>query len=276
MKKIRYLPFGYRMSAGKIEPEPEENSLLQEIFDSYLTGMSLQSLADMAQQTGIPFRENANGWNKNMIARILDDSRYWDDAGFPPILPRQTGLAVTALRKEKASASCPIRFLQKRLVCGCCGEKLSRNSKNTPRIRWDCPDCGARVGPLTDEDLRQAVTAKFLVLWQNPQLAEPPHASVVSLSIEAARLSNEINQELNQREIDPDRVLALILQCAVEKYTACQAQKSGYRTLRIQALLEKRPFRETLDRELFEQVVEKVLLAPNREVRLRLINGKIM
>ena len=275
MKKIRYLPFGYRMSEGKIEPAPEESNLLREIFDSYLTGMSLQNLADMAQRTGIRFRENANGWNKNMIARMLDDDRYWKNDSYPPLISRDAGLAAAAMRKEKATESCPIRFLQKKLICGC-GEKLSRNSKNTPRIRWDCPSCGTRVGPLTDEDLMQTVTAKFLALCQDPEMAEPARNSGGSLSIEAARLTNEINQELNLREADPDKLLALILQCAAEKYNACQIQESDYRTIRIQTLLRERPSREPLDQELFGQTVEKVILYPSKEVRLRLVNGKVI
>lgn len=276
MKKIRYLPFGYRMSEGKIEPAPEESGLLKEIFDGYLTGMSLQNLADMAQRTGIRFRENANGWNKNMIARMLDDTRYWDDENFPPIILRKTGLAAAAMRKEKVTESCPIRFLQKKLVCGGCGEKLSRNSKNTPRIRWDCLSCGTRVGPLTDQDLMQTVTSKFLVLCQNPEMAEPARNSSGSLSIEAARLTNEINQELNLREADPDKLLALILQCAAEKYKTCKIQESDYRTIRIQTLLRERPSRETLDQELFGQTIEKVILYPSKEVGLRLVNGKVI
>lgn len=275
MKKIRYLPFGYRMNEGKIEPAPEESSLLKEIFDGYLTGMSLQNLADMAQRTGIRFRENANGWNKNMIARMLDDDRYWKNDSFPPLIFRETGLATAAMRKEKATESCPIRFLQKKLVCDC-GEKLSRNSKNTPRIRWDCPSCGTRIGPLTDEDLMQTVTTKFLALCQNPEMAEPAKNCGGSLSIEAARLTNEINQELNLREADPDKLLALILLCAAEKYNACQIQKSDYRAIRIQTLLRERPSGEPLDQELFGQTVEKVILYPSKEVRLRLVNGKVI
>lgn len=276
MKKIRYLPFGYHMNEGKIEPAPEESNLLRAIFDGYLAGMSLQNLADMAQRTGIRFRENANGWNKNMIARMLDDDRYWKNDCFPPLISRDAGLAAAAMRKEKATESCPIRFLQKKLICGGCGEKLSRNSKNTPRIRWDCPSCATRVGPLTDEDLMQTVTAQFLALCQNPEMAEPTRNSGDSLSIEAARLTNEINQELNLREVDPDKLLALILQCAAEKYNACQIQESDYRTIRIQTLLRELPSRKTLDQELFEQTVEKVILYPSKEVGLRLVNGKVI
>ena len=133
-----------------------------------------------------------------------------------------------------------------------------------------------RIGPLTDEDLMQTVTTKFLALCQNPEMAEPAKNCGGSLSIEAARLTNEINQELNLREADPDKLLALILLCAAEKYNACQIQKSDYRTIRIQTLLRERPSGEPLDQELFGQTVEKVILYPSKEVRLRLVNGKVI
>lgn len=101
MKKKRYLPFGYRMINGKNEIVPEESILLQELFNSYLAGMSLKKLAEMAQQTGLQFRENAACWNKNMIARMLDNQRYWNGDDFPPIISRETGSAITVMRKQK-------------------------------------------------------------------------------------------------------------------------------------------------------------------------------
>ena len=51
---------------------------VKQLFNDYLIGDSLQRLAKVAEKTGLKFRENANGWNKNMIARILDDERYWN------------------------------------------------------------------------------------------------------------------------------------------------------------------------------------------------------
>ena len=276
MKKIRYLPFGYHIVNGNIEIVPEEGALVQKIFDCYLTGMSLQGLGEMAQQTGIKFRENADRWNKNMIARMLDDERYWNETNFPPIIYDNTGIHVLSMRKQKAAAPCPIRFLQKKLICGGCGEKLSRNSKNTPRIRWDCRKCGVQIGPLTDEDFLQAVTAKFLTLCQNPEMAEPSRTSSGSLSIEAARLNNEINQAFNQCKVDSDQLQALILQCAAEKYKVCEIRDSDHCTLRIKTLFQEHYYDERLDAELFEQTVKKVILHPNQDIQLLLVNGKVV
>ena len=276
MKKKRYFPFGYRMAGGQIEIVPEESSLLQNLFDNYLKGASLIKLAETAQQTGIKFRENTERWNKNMIARMLDDERYWNDNGFPPIVSKEIGSAITALRKQKTTSQCPIQFIKKKLVCCICGENINRNGKIAPRIRWDCPKCGWYFGPITDNELKQAVTEKLLAVCRNPQVAEPDQQPTNSLSIQAVRLTNEINQLLDQREVDTDRLLPLILECAAEKYKTCSIKESDHLTIKIKALFQEHSNDEELNRELFEQTVKQVILQPDGSIKFQLLNGKIV
>lgn len=276
MKKKRYFPFGYRMAGGQIEIVPEESSLLQNLFDNYLKGASLIKLAETAQQTGIKFRENTERWNKNMIARMLDDERYWNDNGFPPIVSKEIGSAITALRKQKTTSQCPIQFIKKKLVCCICGENINRNGKNAPRIRWDCPKCGWYFGPITDNELKQAVTEKLLAVCRNPQVAEPDQQPTNSLSIQAVRLTNEINQLLDQREVDTDRLLPLILECAAEKYKTCSIKESDHLTIKIKVLFQEHSNDEELNRELFEQTVKQVILQPDGSIKFQLLNGKIV
>lgn len=274
MKKKRYFPFGYRMAGGQIEIVPEESSLLQNLFDSYLKGASLIKLAETAQQTGIKFRENTERWNKNMIARMLDDERYWNDDGFPSIVSKEMGSAITALRKQKATFQCPIKFIQKKLVCCSCGKKVSRISQKPPQVCWDCRDCQNRFGPISDNELLQAVTEKLLTVCRNPQVAEPDQQPTNSLSIQAARLTNEINQLLDQREVDTDRLLPLILECAAEKYKTCGIKESDHLTIKIKALFQEHSNDEGLDRELFEQTVKQVIMQSDGSVQFHLLNGK--
>lgn len=276
MKKKRYFPFGYRMAGGQIEIVPEESSLLQNLFDNYLKGASLIKLAETAQQTGIKFRENTERWNKNMIARMLDDERYWNDNGFPPIVSKEIGSAITALRKQKTTSQCPIQFIKKKLVCCICGENINRNGKNAPRIRWDCPKCGWYFGPITDNELKQAVTEKLLAVCRNLQVAEPDQQPTNSLSIQAVRLTNEINQLLDQHEVDTDRLLPLILECAAEKYKTCSIKESDHLTIKIKALFQEHSNDEELNRELFEQTVKQVILQPDGSIKFQLLNGKIV
>lgn len=276
MKKIRYFPFGYHMVGGKIEIVPEEAELLQKIAMYYLEGWSLLRLADMAEQSGILYRENNNGWNKNMIARILDDTRYWNGEPYPPIFIRELGEQLATMRKSKATPQSTNRFMQKKLACGHCGTTLNRNSKSFPQIHWDCKTCQTRIGPLDDAALLVAVTEKFLTICREPRMAEPEPVSGQSLSLQAARLTNEINQILNQREVESDRLLPLILECAAEKYKTCRIRESDHVTLRLLALFQEHTEDKELDRELFEQTVQQVILQSDGSVRLRLVNNKVI
>ena len=89
MKKKRYLPFGYQMEKGEIIPHPDEGPLVQAIFSKYLERAALSTLAKYASLSGIPYREGAGQWNKAMVCRILDNSKYAGDEGFPPLISKE-------------------------------------------------------------------------------------------------------------------------------------------------------------------------------------------
>lgn len=276
MKKKRYFPFGYRMTDGAMEIVPEESALVQSIFHSYLAGSSLQQLAKSAEQTGLQYRQNVNGWNKNMISRILDDERYWNGNGFPPVISTELAARIAKLKACKASPKSSIRFFQKAIFCPQCDSRLIRNSRNFPRIFWECKKCNIQIGSITDNELLQSITEKLLSICRNLQMAEPERLANNSLSIQAARLTNEINQLLDQREVDTDRLLPLILECAAEKYKTCSVKESDHLTIKIKALFQAHSNDEGLDRELFEQTVKQVLLQPDGSIRFQLLNGKIV
>lgn len=65
MKKIRNCPFGYQMQNGVYIVVPEEKVLIQNLFMGYLNGASLNQLSDIAEQTGLKFRENVMLYHKS-------------------------------------------------------------------------------------------------------------------------------------------------------------------------------------------------------------------
>lgn len=276
MKKIRNCPFGYQMQNGVYIVVPEEKILIQNLFMGYLNGASLNQLSDIAEQTGLKFRENATSWNKNMVSRILDNKRYWDEEKYPPILTQDIAMRVASLKKSKASPKSKIPFIRKRMTCPYCGDILQRNSKKSPRVYWDCKGCQNRFGPISDNELQQAVTEKLLAVCRNSQVVELDQQPTNSLSIQAARLTNEINQLLDQREVDTDRLLSLILECATEKYKTCCIKESDHLTIKIKALFQEHSNDEELNRELFEQTVKQVILQQDGSIKFQLLNGKIV
>ena len=102
MKKKRYLPFGYQMEKGEIIPHPDEGPLVQAIFSKYIERAALSTLAKYASLSGIPYREGAGQWNKTMICRILDNSKYAGDEGFPPLVSKEQWEEAAFLRAAKA------------------------------------------------------------------------------------------------------------------------------------------------------------------------------
>ena len=276
MKKIRYFLFGYQIVQGKIVAKTSEKELVAEIYQKYLQGWSIKQLALYAEQSGIPYRENSNGWNKNMITRILEDERYWNGKQYPPIISKELAEKVIQLKKSKATPYSNLRFVQKKMICPVCGKRLNRNSQKHPVIFWDCKGCQNRFGPISDNELQQAGTEKLLAVCRNPQMTEPAQSTNNSLSIQAARLTNKINQLLDQREVDTDRLLPLILECAAEKYKTCSIKESDHLTIKIKALFQEHSNDEELNRELFEQTVKQVILQPDDSIKFQLLNGKIV
>ena len=71
----RKQPFGYKMSLGEIVIQESEAKLVQEVFRRYIAGESLNELTESLRQQDISYDEGRL-WNKNMVARILADTRY--------------------------------------------------------------------------------------------------------------------------------------------------------------------------------------------------------
>ena len=272
MKKKRYYPFGYRMEQGQILPVSEEASLLQHLFSAYLQGASLYQTAELAIGSGIPYHENGNGWSKCTVSRILADKRYWDCKQFPPIIGAETGRAVLQRRKEQASAPSPLPFLRKKVLCGKCGSLLHRDSRSSPHIVWKCETCSERFGPQTDQELLREITKKLHELCRTPERSLSSEAREEQISLHVVRLTNQIHQLLDRREVDPDELLPLILECAQEKYNQSQLVTNP-REENVRVLLAQHADDKELDPNFFNQVIKGVVLMERCTIRLRLWNG---
>ena len=81
----RKQPFGYKMEFGEIVPQPQEAETVQSIYQKYLAGASFNQLTEQLQTEGIPYDAD-KPWNKNMVARILEDDRYIGGKNFPALI----------------------------------------------------------------------------------------------------------------------------------------------------------------------------------------------
>ena len=76
------------MEFGEYTPHPAEAETVRWIYQTYLAGASYQELVEALQERGIAYDEGKL-WNKNMVARILEDKRYSGTDRYPAILPEE-------------------------------------------------------------------------------------------------------------------------------------------------------------------------------------------
>ena len=105
MSLNRKLPFGYCYDNGVIAVNVLEAPIVRAIYESYIQGKSIQSIASEITQAAVPYRTDATVWNKNMVLRILDNKKYGGQPPFPAILPNDLMQACQARRKI-GRASC--------------------------------------------------------------------------------------------------------------------------------------------------------------------------
>lgn len=96
----RKLPFGYKMVMGEIVIHPQEAQAVQGIYAHYLAGASFNDITDHLKEKGPPYDAD-KPWNKNMVARILEDNRYAGTERFPAIISPEQLQEATQRRLER-------------------------------------------------------------------------------------------------------------------------------------------------------------------------------
>ena len=73
---------------------------MQGIYARYLAGASFNDITDHLKEKGPPYDAD-KPWNKNMVARILEDNRYAGTERFPAILAAEQLQEAAQRRSER-------------------------------------------------------------------------------------------------------------------------------------------------------------------------------
>lgn len=276
----RKIPFGYEIRGGQIRPHPQEADAVRYIFGQYLAGASFLAIAqDMAGQ-GIRYHSHTAEWNKNMVKRILENTRYTGADNWPRLVSDENYAAAQGQRGERntyAPLPAVIRPIQNKMVCCLCGAKLVRGNRTHGRVYWRCqnPDCGQRV-PVSDKDLAELVDAQLQKLAQAPHLLTAPEPQRAELSMDAVRLRNELTQALNRGSDSPEYITTLALAVTAQRYSQLPDPTPAHGLERLRARLEEGPIDAAALTTLLSTAVEAVRLCPGKTVELELVNGKLI
>ena len=238
----RKLPFGYQMRVGEIvRNEPEANAV-RDIFLQYTLGASLKEIAEQMSKTG-PSYDEGKSWNKNMIARILENVKYTGADGYPKLVDIKLFEAVVEKRQTKQRL--PERTSAQKALKRVCAKPP------TPEIEQQVAHM---LGRLTEQPER---------IMQPEQTSKPTHTDTQA----------ELDDVLNTQPLDEDTARSLICKLAQEQYDTIGNEE--YETERLRRLFTAFECTAELNAELLQSTVSAVLVT-QQAVRLQLKNGQII
>lgn len=240
----RKQPFGYRMEFGEYTPHPAEAETVRWIYQTYLAGASYQELVEALQERGIAYDEGKL-WNKNMVARILENAKYTGQCDYPPLISQEQFDAVQS-RRQKQSAP-----LQK-----------TPAQKELRRL------CGGSPPPWVERQ----VLAVLNDLIARPEQLRCPLCEKV-LPAEVIRLRQELDDLLNTPPVDEDRARKMALHLAELQLNTIGPEE--YETERLQRLFQSRSPMSELNQELLHESVRHITYA-GRRVTILLKNHQTM
>lgn len=220
MAKNRIRPYGYKIEGGKTAIEPQEAEIIRRIYRQYAAGLSYKRIAEELTKEGIRYMPEKPLWNKNMVARILQNKSYVGENKYPAIIKAEEHRSAELAQKPYThTESQDIKNIKPLLVCGICGEPIRRRIKTAGGERWYCPSDVAHITTaLTDEVLLQGIETLQNQLSENPAPATARQDTNKQIDLAAIRLQNEIDLALANPEPNIAEIQQSIMALATQKY----------------------------------------------------------
>lgn len=242
MASNRKLPFGYRMERGEIQEHPVEAQAVRDIFRRYLAGISFAALAERLRDAG-PAYDGDKPWNKNMVARILENAKYTGSGGFPAVIQAEEFQRVQAQRKSRTAP--PLKTPAQK--------ELRRLFGGNPPKYIECQVLGALNRIVSDPGLIQS---SALSPEDSPQ---------------AKTLSWKLTELLEQAPVDEEAAREAAMDLTVEQLNAIGPEE--YETERLRRLFSMMEPQNELDADLLHTSVQRISVQ-NRQAVIQLKNGQ--
>ena len=238
----RKRPFGYQMRMGEIIRNESEAKAVQDIFLQYTLGASLKEIAEQMSKTG-PTYDTGKSWNKNMVARILENPKYTGVDNYPKLVDIK--LFEAAAEKRQTKQRLPERTPAQKALKRICSKPP------TPEIEQQVAHL---LGRLAEQPKR---------ITQLARTSKPTYTNTQA----------ELDEVLNTQPLNEDAARSLIFHLAQEQYDTIGNEE--YETERLRRLFTAFECTAELNAELLQSTVSAVLVT-RQTVRLQLKNGQII
>lgn len=226
MASNRKQPFGYQIVCGEVIPHESEAETVRWIFATYLAGATYSALVASLQERGVPY-DGGKPWNKNMVARILEDRRYVGEGGFPQIL-----------KQEQFDAS-----------------QVSKQERLPPRYQTPAQKELRRLcGSTPPSWVEGQVLGVLNCLIESPDMISYTAERGDETEIDALR--RQLDTALHSPPVEEAQIRSMAVHLAVLRLNAIGVEE--YETKRLQSLFRAQNLMMELDREMLHESVRKV------------------
>lgn len=261
----RKLPFGYTFRDGQVVVDEKETAAVIRIFECYEKGLSFLKIAEILNTQDTLYADSTRKWNKNMIARILQDERYIGEADYPTIIDKAAFEKVQTKRAKKCdAASAPMRTRPNiPVLCAECGTTL----KISKQGKWYCSCCKQYVRNLMPSDTESVAVQVAIYMKTHIEEIIVPKERTHNVEIQQLLLQwDQCQYELN---FDTEKAKNIAFRLAEVRFQSVSSK--DYESMRIQHILEK----SDPDTVTIREIVEAILLHDTGEVKLKLKNGQV-
>lgn len=141
---VGYIPYGFVQKPTGIFIEPQQAKVVQQIYQRYLAGDSLEGIADFLFQSGIPSPQGKERWTRPVISSLLSNKKYvryiiiLDDFSTAQIEKGKRSNIDKYTGKRKTARYSSLNVLSGLLVCAECGASYRRITRPTGEVVWRC------------------------------------------------------------------------------------------------------------------------------------------
>ncbi|MFI3255777.1 MAG: recombinase family protein [Eubacteriales bacterium] len=255
MAQNRVIPFGYCMVKGEYIIHQEEQEVVLKIFTQYAEGVSYKLIAEELTLAQFPYIPEKITWNKNMVARILQNEQYRGQDKYPRLVSEeQWESSKQAMKPYTKTVSPEIKLLKPLMICGVCGGGVERKLTPQGKERWRCVKDVKHISvTCTDQSILEQVKK---MQWET-QKHSPKDYKNKTISMEIVAMEKKLaeNKELSSEERN-----GLLHTIAQMKYQLCDRQ----------ANTTDKPLQEWLGN------IEKIVLKENKIKEIVTKDGNII
>lgn len=284
------------MINGNIEIDEEQAKTVKTIFEEYVKGKSMLTIAKELTEKGIFNANKKTNWNHGSVGKILQNVKYMGDIYYPKLIDESAFEKVQIQRKEREiklgrttiqNTMKKQSVFNKKIFCGECGAYYKvyaeHAGKKSEKKKWKCKKylinnkVNCRNLFYTNQELKDIFIDVVNELIQKKWLLEKNEKKEpLKMSFELKQTESRIKELEQEEEYSSPELAVLIFKRAELIYNCLKVDDYKNNTEKIKKALQDKQIITEFDEELFETIIKHITVYQDAKVEVEFINGIII